>query len=47
MTLRLKVFGFEVVRVELEIPEVDSRSVTPIQRVVKGTSNWWVKRMNA
>ncbi|AER26141.1 hypothetical protein SSEA_SKINNY_125 [Mycobacterium phage Skinny] len=48
MTLTVKLLGFEVVTLELDITEMssDAPRLTPVDKSVKGLSNWWVRRMN-
>lgn len=44
MTLSIKVFGFEVARIELETDD-EPREVSLIDRGKKATSRWWVRGM--
>lgn len=46
MTLSFKVLGFELARIDLELPPAAVRELTPLDRGIKGMSNFWVRRMN-
>lgn len=46
MTLSFKFLGFEIATIELALPASTDVRLTPVDRGVKGMSNWWVKRMN-
>lgn len=46
MKLRFTLLGFELARIDLDIPESDDREITAIDKGVKGMTGWWVSRMN-
>lgn len=45
MTLRLNIFGYEIAKLELELPELDTAKATVVDKGTKAVSRWWVKRM--
>ncbi|AOZ61301.1 hypothetical protein SEA_DARTHPHADER_61 [Mycobacterium phage DarthPhader] len=44
MTVSLKVFGFEIARIDLDLGD-ELPEVTPVDKATKSMSRWWVKRM--
>ncbi|UJD20899.1 hypothetical protein SEA_ZIMMER_61 [Mycobacterium phage Zimmer] len=44
MTVSLKVFGFEIARIDLDLGE-EAEAVTPVDRGIKKMSHWWMRGM--
>lgn len=44
MTLRFNIFGFEIAKIELDIPE-SAEPATVVDKSVKRVSRLWVKHM--
>lgn len=44
MKITLKVFGFEIASLTVDVEQASSQA-TLVDRGVKGMSNWWTRRM--